>query len=105
MIFAILFIKPLIYKETQKTPEITMRQKRTVNTSIFDLYSDHEIGLELKAISAFLDRHPEVLNWVSADLQGKGFHGTGLDFYILGWGALFFLYLACAISSIATTIS
>ena len=44
-----------------------MRIQRTGNTSLFDLFSDHEIGLGLKAISAFLDRHVEVLDWVSAD--------------------------------------
>jgi IS5 family transposase len=54
-----------------------MREKRTVQSSIFDLYCDHEIGLELKAMSEFLDRHVEILDWVSADLQVKGFHGKG----------------------------
>ena len=34
-----------------------MRIQRTANTSIFDIFNVHEIGLELKAISAFLDRH------------------------------------------------
>jgi IS5 family transposase len=77
VIFAILFIKQLIYKETQKPPEVTMRIKRTANTSIFDLFSDHEIGLELKAISAFLDRHVEILDWVSSDLRVKDVQKTG----------------------------
>ena len=54
-----------------------MRNKRTVQSSIFDLYCDHEIGLELKAISGFLDRHVEILDWVCDDLQSKGFHGRG----------------------------
>lgn len=54
-----------------------MRIERTVNTSIFDMFSDHEIGQELKAISTFLDRHVEVLDWVSADLRVTGVQRTG----------------------------
>ncbi len=54
-----------------------MRLQRTVQSSIFDLYCDHEIGLELKAMSGFLDRHVEILDWVSVDLQVKGYHGRG----------------------------
>lgn len=54
-----------------------MRIQRTVNTSIFDLFSDHAIGLELKTISAFLDRHVEILEWVSADLHTKDVKRTG----------------------------
>ncbi len=54
-----------------------MRIQRTANTSIFDSFSEHEIGLELKAISAFLDRHGEVLDWVSVDLRGKDVQKTG----------------------------
>lgn len=54
-----------------------MRIQRTANTSIFDLFSDHAIGLELKAISAFLDRHVEILEWVAADLRVKDVKKTG----------------------------
>ena len=32
-----------------------MRQERTVQASIFDLFAGHEIGRELKAMSAWLD--------------------------------------------------
>lgn len=39
-----------------------MRKTHTVQTSIFDLYSDHDIGRELKALSNFLHRDPEVIN-------------------------------------------
>ena len=31
-----------------------MRQKRTVQSSIFDLYAEHEIGRELEAMSDWL---------------------------------------------------
>ncbi len=54
-----------------------MRLQRTVQSSIFDLFCDHEIGLEFKSISGFLDRHVQILDWVSVDLQVKGFHGRG----------------------------
>ncbi len=54
-----------------------MRIQRTVNSSIFDLFSDHEIGQELMAISAFLDRNTEIVDWVSADLRIKAVHQTG----------------------------
>ena len=54
-----------------------MRIQRTVNASIFESFSEHEIGLELKAISAFLDRHVEVLDWVAADLRVKAVQKTG----------------------------
>ena len=35
-----------------------MRQKRTVQASIFDLFAKHEIGCELKKPSQWLDEHP-----------------------------------------------
>ena len=61
-----------------------MRQMRTDQVSIFDIFSDHEIGRELKAISARLDQHPEIAVWVAADLRLKvvsdaGRHGLPAD--------------------------
>ena len=32
-----------------------MRQQRTIQASPFDLFAGHEIGLELKAMSGWLD--------------------------------------------------
>ena len=61
VIFAVRFFKRLKTKETQKPPEVTMRKKRTDQVSIFDLFSNHEIGRELKAMSERLDRHREML--------------------------------------------
>lgn len=49
-----------------------MRQKRTIQSSIFDCFGAHEIGRELQGISALLDEHREVLDWVAADLQPVG---------------------------------
>jgi len=45
-----------------------MRKKRSSQISIFDMFSDHEIGKELKAMSARLDQNRVILNWVAEDL-------------------------------------
>lgn len=54
-----------------------MRQKRTVQSSIFERYAEHEIGLELQAMSGWLDQHPELLEWVDADLAKRPRLDTG----------------------------
>lgn len=54
-----------------------MRQKRINQVSIFDLFSEHEIGRELKAMSARLDQHRDVLDWVAADLSLKDVSDSG----------------------------
>ena len=54
-----------------------MRKKRTDQGSIFDLFSNHDIGKELKAISARLDRHRELLEWVAMDLHRKDVYAGG----------------------------
>ncbi len=45
-----------------------MRKKRSSQISIFDMFSEHEIGKELKAMSARLDQNRVILNWVAKDL-------------------------------------
>ena len=37
-----------------------MRQQRTVQASLFDLFAEHEIGRELKTMSQWLDEHREL---------------------------------------------
>jgi transposase, IS5 family len=54
-----------------------MRQERTVQASIFDLFAGHEIGRELKAMSAWLDDHGDLLGLVAADLRRHGVKETG----------------------------
>ncbi len=54
-----------------------MRQERTVQASIFDLFAGHEIGRELKAMSAWLDEHRALLGLVAADLRREGVKETG----------------------------
>lgn len=54
-----------------------MRQKRTVQASLFDLFAAHEIGRELKAMSQWLDEHPELVERVAGDLLRHGLKETG----------------------------
>jgi transposase, IS5 family len=54
-----------------------MRQERTVQASIFDLFARHEIGCELKKASQWLDEHPALLGLVTRDLRGDGVQETG----------------------------
>ena len=56
-----------------------MRQDRIIQASIFDLFSGHEIGRELKAMSAWLDAHREVIALVAAELCRPGLKPTGRD--------------------------
>jgi transposase, IS5 family len=54
-----------------------MRQERTIQSSIFDLFAVHEIGRELKAISGWLDEHWELATLVAKDLRRRGVSQTG----------------------------
>jgi len=54
-----------------------MREKRTVQSSIFDHYAEHEIGRELKAMSDWLDEHLQLLEWVESDVQQRTVEETG----------------------------
>jgi IS5 family transposase len=54
-----------------------MRQERIIQASIFDVFAEHEIGRELKAISGWLDEHRDLLGLVSGDLRRHGLRETG----------------------------
>ncbi len=54
-----------------------MRQERTVQASIFDVFATHEIGHELKAMSQWLDEHRDLLGLVARDLCRHGVKATG----------------------------
>jgi IS5 family transposase len=54
-----------------------MREKRTVQASIFEAYAEHEIGRELKAMSDWLDQHLDLLEWVAADVKQRHVEETG----------------------------
>jgi len=54
-----------------------MRQKRTSQASIFEAFAEHDIGRELQVMSAWLDEHTQVLEWVHEDLRRQGVKETG----------------------------
>ena len=54
-----------------------MRQERTVQANIFDLFAEHEIGRELKAMSQWLDEHRELIGLAAEDLRRQGVRETG----------------------------
>src|SRR5688572_30087387 len=56
-----------------------MRQERTVQASIFDLFAEHEIGRELKGMSDWLDEQHHLIGLVAADLRRHGVKETGRE--------------------------
>jgi len=54
-----------------------MREKHTVQRSIFEHYAEHEIGLELKSMSVWLDQNMDLLDWVAADINPHNVEDTG----------------------------
>jgi IS5 family transposase len=54
-----------------------MRETRTAQQSIFQPRTDHEIGVELRRMSDWLDRHPELLELVAADVRSGTGHPQG----------------------------
>src|SRR6516165_4083626 len=64
--------------ETQPAPpEPTMRQERTIQATIFEVFAQHEIGCELKAMSQWLDGQSGLISLVAADLRHQGVRETG----------------------------
>ena len=54
-----------------------MREKRTIQSSIFEQYAEHEIGRELQAMSDWLDENRDLLDTVEADLKTCDVAETG----------------------------
>src|SRR6188472_3683424 len=54
-----------------------MRQERTVQATIFEVFAQHEIGCELKAISIWLDGQRALASLVAGDLRRQGVRETG----------------------------
>ena len=54
-----------------------MRQERTVQASLFDVFAGHEIGRQLRAMSLWIDAHAEVVARVAEDLRRGGVRETG----------------------------
>jgi transposase, IS5 family len=76
VISGMLWIIPL-KQNTPQSPEPTMRQERTVQATVFDIFAEHEIGRELNAMSRWLDQQRSLLSLVAADLSGHGIKQTG----------------------------
>jgi IS5 family transposase len=54
-----------------------MRQKRTAQISIYEQFSEHALGQELRTMSQWLDAHRAVLTWVMNDLRQVDVKATG----------------------------
>lgn len=54
-----------------------MRQKRTAQATIYEVFSTHELGRELRTMSEWLDAHRGVLTAVMNDLCRRGLKPTG----------------------------
>ena len=54
-----------------------MRQERTVQATIFEVFAGHQIGCEMKAISGLLDGQRALMSLVAADLRREGLRQTG----------------------------
>ena len=49
-----------------------MRQECIIQATIFEVFAEHEIGRELKAISQWLDEHRALLGLAVSDLRRHG---------------------------------
>lgn len=54
-----------------------MRETRTAQTSLFDVYSQHKFGEFLGDLSRLLDDHPEILPLLDEDFRTGGLRPTG----------------------------
>jgi len=54
-----------------------MRQERTIQATIFEVFAQHEIGCELKAMSQWLDGQSALVRRVAGDLRRQGVRETG----------------------------
>ena len=54
-----------------------MRQERTVQATIFEVFARHEIGCALQAISQWLDGQRRLVSLVAGDLRRQGVRETG----------------------------
>ncbi len=54
-----------------------MRETRLAQTSIFDAYSKHKMGVQLKKLSSLLDEHPKILRLIEKDLVDQSLTPVG----------------------------
>src|SRR6516164_9952915 len=62
---------------TTLTAGAIMRQERTIQATIFEVFAQHEIGCELKAMSQWLDGQRQLTSLVAGDVRRGGVHETG----------------------------
>lgn len=63
--------------EPPRSPQPTTRWERTGQATLFNVFAEHEIGRELKAMSQCLDEQRLLLGLIAADLRGHGIKETG----------------------------
>lgn len=56
-----------------------MRETRNAQPSIFDFYSEHEFGVQLRDLSDLLDEQPEIVNLLEQDLRNPETEDTGAN--------------------------
>ena len=54
-----------------------MRQERTIQATLFEVFAQHEIDCELKAMSQWLDGQRQLTSLVAGDLRRQGVRETG----------------------------
>ena len=85
LVFAIMNRQTIEYHDKTQTRGATMRQKRTVRPSLFDSVLEHDIAIELEAMSNLLDAHPIVLGWVESDLRDRVVASAPANSKIRAW--------------------
>ncbi len=71
-------------KKNNKTKGVSMRQSRVAQASIFENYSEHEFGKQLKSLSGLLDGYLNILDLLAEDLidtsvKNKGRNGLTVE--------------------------
>jgi len=46
-----------------------MKKNHTVQHSLFDFYPEYQLENELKFISEWLDKYPDLIDWVKCDIS------------------------------------
>lgn len=54
-----------------------MRETRTAQTCLFDVYAQHKFGAFLSDLSRLLDERPEILTRLESDVLSDGTRATG----------------------------
>jgi IS5 family transposase len=54
-----------------------MRETRITQASLFENYSEHEFGVQLKTLSCILDEHTEILTLIEKDLRDESVKKVG----------------------------